>query len=52
MPGIDKKSRLAKKKIWNHRGRTYFSPDVERRFYFAATIGILIAGILYKAGWL
>jgi len=52
MLNTDKKKCTAKKGIRHHRGRTYFSPAVERRFYFVATLGVMIAGILYKSGWL
>lgn len=52
MQASDRRNRFAKKKIWNHQGRIYFSPAVERRFYFVATLCMLIAGILYKTGWL
>ena len=51
MPVTVEKKCFAKKALWHHRGRTYFSPAAERRFYFVATLGMMIVGILYKAGW-
>ncbi len=49
---LEKKVPARRKGIWNDHGRTYFSRETERRFYFVATICILIAGVLFKAGWL
>lgn len=31
-------------------GKTYFSPQSERRFYFFLTIIMLLVGICYKTG--
>ena len=49
--GYDKKRRS--KSVWHFgKGKIYFSKKAEQRFFFALTVIMLLAGILYKFGLL
>ena len=37
-------------RIRARRGRIYFSRETERKFFFGATVLMLLAGILFKVG--
>jgi len=39
------------KVLIQENGKIYFSRHTERRFFFILTIVMLLAGILFKAGW-
>ena len=42
-----------KKSVWRfENGKIYFSRKAEQRFFFALTVIMLLAGILYKFGLL
>jgi hypothetical protein len=42
-----------KKNLWRfENGKIYFSRSAEQRFFFALTVIMLLAGILYKLGLL
>ena len=42
-----------KKSLWRfENGKIYFSRTAEQRFFFALTVIMLLAGILYKFGLL
>lgn len=42
----------ARRPIFRTRaGVTYFSRETERRFFFVATMVMLVVGILSKLGW-
>lgn len=46
-------NRAAKKSktgLWRERGRTYFSRDSERKFYFILSLILFFAGLCYKTG--
>lgn len=47
--GLEEKDR-PKKMIQSKRGKTYFSRETERTFYFILTILMLLLGLLAKAG--
>ena len=44
-------SRSGKPRIVIQAGRSWFTREMERRFYFILTVIMLTAGILFKLGW-
>lgn len=39
-----------RKVLFHHNGKTYFSKDTQRNFFFAMTIIMLLLGILARLG--
>jgi len=51
--GVDTESKGDKRSgLWLADGKLYFSGHLERKFYFALTMALLLAGIGYRIlGW-
>ncbi|QTA83028.1 Uncharacterized protein dnl_54210 [Desulfonema limicola] len=50
MESIDNSRKQGTKILVFKHGRTYFTKEGERRFYFFLTLLMLLSGILYKIG--
>ena len=47
-----KGTKSGKRPLVIQEGRLWFTKEMERRFYFVLTVIMLVAGILYKWGWI